>query len=69
MLKGKVFQGFLYVSCFWFIAMFGLSVLALAECGMNSVLVRSILFYPITLEGRRGTIDDFTTVPFHLFLF
>ena len=26
----------------------------------------SILFYPITLEGRRGTIDDFAPTPFHL---
>ena len=29
----------------------------------------SILFYPITLEGRRGTTDEFTTIPFHLDLF
>ena len=27
---------------------------------------RSILFYPITLEGRRGTTDEFATIPFHL---
>ena len=27
------------------------------------------LFYPITLEGRRGTTDEFTTIPFHLVLF
>ena len=26
----------------------------------------SILFYPITLEGRRGTTDKFATIPFHL---
>ena len=26
----------------------------------------SILFYPISLEGRRGTTDEFATVPFHL---
>ena len=26
----------------------------------------SILFYPITLEGRRGTTDEFATIPFHL---
>ena len=25
-----------------------------------------ILFYPITLEGRRGTTDAFATIPFHL---
>ena len=29
----------------------------------------SILFYPITSEGRRGTTDKFATVPFHLVLF
>ena len=29
----------------------------------------SILFYPITLEGRRGTTDEFATTPFHLDLF
>ena len=25
-----------------------------------------ILFYPITLEGRRGTTDEIATIPFHL---
>ena len=29
----------------------------------------SILFYPITLEGHRGTTDEFATIPFHLVLF
>ena len=29
----------------------------------------SILFYPITFEGRRGTTDEFATIPFHLDLF
>ena len=29
----------------------------------------SILFYPITLEDRRGTTDEFATTPFHLDLF
>ena len=29
----------------------------------------SILFYPTTLEGRRGTTDEFATIPFHLVLF
>ena len=28
-----------------------------------------ILFYPITLGGRRGTTDEFATIPFHLDLF
>ena len=27
------------------------------------------LFYPITLEGRRGTTDKFATIPLHLDLF
>ena len=36
----------------------------------NLVVVSiSILFYPITLEGRRGTTDEFATIPFHLDLF
>ena len=29
----------------------------------------SILFYTITLGGRRGTTDEFATIPFHLDLF
>ena len=29
----------------------------------------SILFYPITFEGRRGTTDEFATIPFQLILF
>ena len=29
----------------------------------------SILFYPLTLEDRRGTTDEFATTPFHLDLF
>ena len=32
-------------------------------------VVYSILLYPITLEGRRGTTDEFATIPFHLDLF
>ena len=43
---------------------------------VNSVMVKrctsrysSILFYPITLEGRQGTIDEFATIAFHLDLF
>ena len=31
--------------------------------------IYSILFYPITLEGRQGTTDEFATIPFHLVLF
>ena len=30
----------------------------------KSNFVYSILFYPITLEGRRGTTDEFATIPF-----
>ena len=33
------------------------------------VKIYSVLFCPITLEGRRGTTDEFATVPFHLDLF
>ena len=29
----------------------------------------SILFFPITVEGRWGTIDKFATIPFHIGLF
>ena len=29
----------------------------------------SILFYPITLDGRRGTTGEFATIPLHLVLF
>ena len=35
----------------------------------GSVSFYSILFYPITLEGRRGTTDEVATIPFHLVLF
>ena len=34
-----------------------------------SILFYSILFYPITLEVRRGTTDELATIPFHLDLF
>ena len=33
------------------------------------LLIDKALFYPITLEGRRGTTDEFATIPFHLDLF
>ena len=35
----------------------------------TEALFYSILFYPITLEGHRGTTDEFATIPFHLVLF
>ena len=41
--------------------LFCVSRLALANC-----YVVSILYYPITLEGRRSTTDEFATIPFHL---
>ena len=36
-----------------------------------AILFYSILFYsiPLTLGGRRGTTDEFATIPFHLDLF
>ena len=33
------------------------------------ITIYSILLHPITLEGRRGTTDEFATIPFHLVLF
>ena len=36
---------------------------------MATFVFYSILFYPITLGGRRGTTDEFATIPFHLDLF
>ena len=33
---------------------------------MMSILIYSILAYPITLEGRRGTIYEFATIPSHV---
>ena len=35
----------------------------------QAFLFYSILFYPITLGGRRGTTDEFATIPFHPDLF
>ena len=32
------------------------------------LVILSILFYPIVLEGHRGTTDEFATIPFHLVL-
>ena len=39
------------------------------QCIVNGYLGCSILFYPITLKGRRGTTDEFATTPFHFVLF
>ena len=36
---------------------------------MLSVDNSIFLFYPINLEGRRGTTDEFATIPFHFVLF
>ena len=35
-------------------------------CISTPLLRNSILFYPITLGGRRGTTDEFATITFHL---
>ena len=43
--------------------------LAIRQSFPFSWMTISILFYPITLEGRRGTTDEFATIPFHLDLF
>ena len=38
-----------------------------SKWGVSVLLFYSILFlfYSITLEGRRGTTDEFATIPFH----
>ena len=38
-------------------------------CSYLNIYSILFLFYPITLEGRRGTTDEFATTPFHLDLF
>ena len=45
------------------------TILLLVQAFSNKNIFYSILFYPITLEGRRGTTDEFATIPFHLDLF
>ena len=35
----------------------------------KSYKTKHFLLYPITLEGRRGTKDNFATIPFHLVLY
>ena len=32
-------------------------------------MIGTILFYPITFVGLRGTTDEFATIPFHLDMF
>ena len=44
-------------------------MLALQEKAKFRRIFYSILVYPITLEGRRGTTDEFATTPFVLDLF
>ena len=47
-------------------------IIAAYLCGClasSTGVLFSILFYPITLEGRRGTTDEFATISFHLDLF
>ena len=43
--------------------------IVLVKFNINDQGKVSILFYPITLEGCRGTTDEFATIPFHLDLF
>ena len=53
----------MYIYLYYVIAYFrGINRPELIDMDMG----RSILFYPITLEGRRGTTDEFATTPFHL---
>ena len=43
-----------------------------SQCPMRQIFFKahySVLFYSITLEGRRGTTNEFATIPFHLVLF
>ena len=42
---------------------------SVCDAFIGTYFTTSALFYPITLEGRRGTTDDFATTPFHLILF
>ena len=41
----------------------------MTSCLLPYLTFYSILFCPIILEGRRGTTDEFATIPFHLILF
>ena len=45
------------------------NALICSKLWISMFLVYFLLFYPITLEGRRGTTDEFATIPFHLDLF
>ena len=45
------------------------TILSVKTFAIITNIYNSILFYPITLEGRRGTTDVFATIPFHLVLF
>ena len=39
------------------------------QSAFDSYQPHSILFYPITLHGHRGNIDDLSTTPVHLVTF
>ena len=39
------------------------------KAALSSEKYHTILFCPITLEGRRGTTDEFATIPLHPVLF
>ena len=42
---------------------------SIKSCNVRNYILGSILFYPITLEGHRGTTDELATTPLHLALF
>ena len=51
------------------VAGYGYYEITTREHSIRRYVILSILFYLITLEGRRGTSDKFATIPFHLDLF
>ena len=59
----------LFLPCFHFSIGDNCSGILFDSLGKETFLKYSILFYPITLGGRRGTTDEFATIPFHLDLF
>ena len=56
-----------------FITIYSSHVSASVPIGSQFIFLKlniySILFYPITLEGRQGTTDEFAAIPFHFVLF
>ena len=58
----------LQIQCSWSLEYIMILLLYFLTC-LQALFLFSILFYPITLGGRPGTTDEFTTIPFHLDLF